>query len=160
MEGNDNGGSNCPPTPTCPPVGPPSPSPPTPAAPCLNTALKAMKMLKDNVGNFDKQYTRIKKQIDIASKKAKKQDAFISLVNTLITVGGGNKDSLTCATKDSGAGVDQLKNLTETLGMCTMMINSTCNTTSGAFAEVNMTMADECKMITGDFKVLSMIRSL
>ena len=151
-------GCNCPPPPECPA---PSPGPGVPpGTSCLNTALKAMKMLKDNVGNYDKQYTRIMKQISIAAKKAEKQNVFTSLVTTLITVGGGNKDSLTCAGRDSGAGVDQLKNLTETLGMCMMMINSTCNTTSGAFAEVNMTMAEECKMITADFKVKQYERQL
>ena len=149
--------TECPACPTCPsptPTPAPVPAPaPTPPTSCLSAALKAMKMLKDNVGNFDKQETRIGKQTGIAAKKAEKKDAFSSLVSTLVTVGGGNKNNLTCAGKSSGDGVTQLKNLTETLTNCMMMVNSTCNTTTGAFAEVNMTMVDECKKITTDYKV-------
>ena len=147
----------CPACPTCPsPVPAPGPVPvPTPTK-CLETALKAMKMLKDNVANFDKQASRIEKQTKIAMKKADKQDAFTTLASTLVTIGGGNKAALSCSGSTSNDGAKQLKNLTDTLDMCMMKINSTCNTTSGAFADVNMTMVDECKNITGDFKVLLM----
>lgn len=120
---------------------------------CVETAVKAMRMLKDVVANFDKQAGRIEKQTGIAGKKAAKKDAFTMLASTLVTVGGGNKAALSCSGSSTNDGAKQLKNLTDTLDMCMMKIGSACNSTGGDFAAVNMTKLNECKMMTKDFKV-------
>ena len=41
--------------------------------------------------------------------------------------------------------------MTDTLDMCMMKINSSCNTTSRAFSDVDMTMVDECKNLMGEY---------
>merc|ERR1711988_514220 len=72
---------------------------------CLMNAVQYMKVLKDLVGNFEKQNKRMKAQNKTGGNKAGKKGAFASIALNLVDIGGGNKSSLSCAgsTTNSGA---------------------------------------------------------
>ena len=101
-----------------------------------------MKQMLNVVANFDKQYKRIKAQTETGGNKADKKGAFAAVAANLVEIGGGNKDSLSCAGDTSNDGAKQLSNLTSTLFDCEKEINASCNAKN--FPQSNMTQTDEC----------------
>merc|ERR1712109_228809 len=57
---------------------------------CVDTAVAAMKLLKDKVDNFEKQEKRISKKSNIGSKKSAKKDVFGPTLQRLSDAAGGN----------------------------------------------------------------------
>merc|ERR1719510_768796 len=112
-----------------------------------------MKMWRDVISNFEKQYKRIEKQNGTAESKHSKKGEFVSIVHKLITVGGGNKSVPLCSGSATNPGAAQLKNLTDSLHACETSVDMACNATN--FDLVNMTKLEECKTITEDFKTMS-----
>jgi len=112
------------------------------ASKCYNQAVFYMKQMLNVVANFDKQYKRIKAQTKTGGNKADKKGAFAAVAANLVEIGGGNKDSLSCAGSDSNDGAKQLSNLTSTLFDCEKEINASCNAKN--FPQSNMTQTDEC----------------
>merc|ERR1711976_1145235 len=77
---------------------------------CLMNAVQYMKVLKDLVGNFEKQNKRMKAQNKTGGNKAGKKGAFASIALNLVDIGGGNKSSLSCAGSTTNSGAKQLAN--------------------------------------------------
>merc|ERR1712141_563480 len=90
---------------------------------CFETSIQYMKVWKDVIGNFEKQFKRIVKQNSTGSSKSGKKGAFASIGNKLVDIGGGNKSNLSCAGSYSSSGAEQIANLTKTLFDCEMNIN-------------------------------------
>ena len=126
-------------------TSPPSPDTMEPAtsAPgqdtCLRTAVAAMKLYKDTVNNFRKQAARVAKQSSLATNKAAKAVEFTELSTSLAELSCGDT-----------AATEAVTNLTSSLGSCEASINQSCVAT---FPETNMTLIEDCKMITDDFAV-------
>ena len=57
---------------------------------CVDTAVAAMKLLKDKVDNFEKQEKRISKKSNIGAKKSAKKDVFGPTLQRLSDAAGGN----------------------------------------------------------------------
>ena len=93
---------------------------------CVQTAVTYMKLLKDKVGNYIKQKSRLERQKSTADKKAAKKSLFKSTLNRLVDASGGNASKPTCGGAASGSGVDQIKNLTNTLKECEAEIEDSC----------------------------------
>merc|ERR1711963_501351 len=64
---------------------------------CVDTAVAAMKLLKDKVDNFEKQEKRISKKSNIGSKKSAKKDVFGPTLQRLSDAAGGNLSAPVCA---------------------------------------------------------------
>merc|ERR1711963_234701 len=64
---------------------------------CVDTAVAAMKLLKDKVDNFEKQEKRISKKSNIGSKKSAKMDVFGPTLQRLSDAAGGNLSAPVCA---------------------------------------------------------------
>lgn len=125
-------------------TSPPSPDTMEPATPapgqdCLRTAVAAMKLYKDTVNNFRKQAARVAKQSSLATNKAAKAVEFTELSTSLAELSCGDT-----------AATEAVTNLTSSLGSCEASINQSCVAT---FPETNMTLIEDCKMITDDFAV-------
>jgi len=117
---------------------------------CFETSIQYMKIWKDVVGNFEKQFKRIVKQNSTGSSKSGKKGAFASIGLKLVDVGGGNKSNLSCAGSYSSSGAKQIANLTKTLFNCEMNINASCNPSN--LPQPNMTFLNECDNLTKTFK--------
>merc|ERR1711976_929391 len=117
---------------------------------CLMNAVQYMKVLKDLVGNFEKQNKRMKAQNKTGGNKAGKKGAFASIALNLVDIGGGNKSSLSCAGSTTNSGAKQLANLTSELFDCEKNVNASCSTDN--FPQPNMTLISNCETLTGDFK--------
>ena len=115
------------------------PATPAPGQDCLRTAVAAMKLYKDTVNNFRKQAARVAKQSSLATNKAAKALEFTALSTSLAELSCGDT-----------AATEAVTNLTSVLGSCEASINQSCVAT---FPETNMTLIEDCKMITDDFAV-------
>merc|ERR1712203_550706 len=78
---------------------------------CVDTAVAAMKLLKDKVDNFEKQEKRISKKSNIGSKKSAKKDVFGPTLQRLSDAAGGNLSAPVCAGNASSPGAAQMLNL-------------------------------------------------
>merc|ERR1711868_34043 len=117
---------------------------------CLENAVTAMNRWLRVVSNYKKQSARIKGQKAVADKKKGKKGLFGPVLNQLVSAGGGNKSALTCAGSSNSSGAAQLKNLTETLEMCQMTINASCNVDD--FPKPNATLIEKCDNATKTFE--------
>merc|ERR1711862_921102 len=117
---------------------------------CLENAVTAMNRWLRVVSNYKKQSIRIKGQKSLADKKKGKKGLFGPVLNQLVSAGGGNKSALTCAGSSNSSGAAQLKNLTETLEMCQMTINASCNMDD--FPKPNATLIEKCDNATKTFE--------
>merc|ERR1712213_148429 len=108
---------------------------------CVDTAVAAMKLLKDKVDNFEKQEKRISKKSNIGSKKSAKKDVFGPTLQRLSDAAGGNLSAPVCAGNASSPGAAQMLNLSMTLQTCDDDI----------FA-ANDTRVAECKAAIATFK--------
>merc|ERR1712095_156827 len=117
---------------------------------CLENAVTAMNRWLRVVSNYKKQSARIKGQKAVADKKKGKKGLFGPVLNQLVSAGGGNKSALTCAGSSNSSGAAQLKNLTETLEMCQMTINASCNMDD--FPKPNATLIEKCDNATKTFE--------
>jgi len=107
---------------------------------CLRDAITATKFLKDNVGNFLQQFTRLEKQNSLTNKKAGKKGEFKEPAARLIQSGGGDRSNLSCGGSTTSVGAKSLKTVTDTLDACEVSIKNACKPPS-----FNKTTFDTCK---------------
>ena len=119
---------------------------------CLSTAMTYLKMMKDNVGNYLKQDTRMKRANSTVDNKSGKKGIFGPTLRRIVKAGGGNKSNLQCSGSSTSKGALQLKNLTDTLLKCEKTINASCDKES--FPHPNMTAVKECKTAMTSFTTL------
>ena len=117
---------------------------------CLETSITVMKMWKDVISNFEKQYKRMEKQNGTGSSKSGKKGEFKGAAHILLSAGGGNKSALSCGGSTDNPGAAQLKNLTDTLEACEESIHAACNASN--FDLVNNTKLTICKSVADTFK--------
>ena len=116
---------------------------------CLEESVTALQRWRNQVANFQKQYSRVNKQSEIADKKSAKQNLFKAIALKLIDIGGGNKSALTCSGFSESNGAKQLANLTKTLEDCGKKINDSCSPDN--FPKANMTSVNDCNDKVNDF---------
>merc|ERR1739844_51878 len=85
------------------------------ATSCVDNAVKAMKLLKDKVLNFEKQEKRIAKKSNIGSKKSDKQDDFKPTLQRLSDAAGGNLSAPVCSGSTDSAGAATMLGLAQNL---------------------------------------------
>jgi len=119
---------------------------------CFESALRSMKMWKDIAANFEKQKNRIARQLATSNSKNSKSEEFESVHHTLISVGGGDKNSLSCSGSTTNAGAAQLTNLTTVLSACKTEVEAVCNTTEWT-GLANETILTECEALMDTFKM-------
>ena len=107
---------------------------------CVDTAVSYLKVLKDKIGNFDKQLNRMKTQNKTGKSKAGKKGIFGPIMRRLIKAGGGNASSLTCGGSTNSSGAQKMTNLTTSLLECETNIKTACDTTN--LPQPNMTKVD------------------
>merc|ERR1712073_128085 len=117
---------------------------------CVDTAVAAMKLLKDKVDNFEKQEKRISKKSNIGSKKSAKKDVFGPTLQRLSDAAGGNLSAPVCAGNASSPGAAQMLNLSMTLQTCDDDIFAACDTSN--LPTPNDTRVAECKAAIATFK--------
>jgi len=116
---------------------------------CVSKAVQYMKIQKDKVANYQRQAKRIIKQNSTGSSKSGKKDVFKSAMTRLIQVGGGNESAPSCLGSTDNAAAKQIKNLTETLKMCSDNIKKACD--PGNLPQPNMTAITVCNKTMASF---------
>ena len=109
---------------------------------CVDYAVNALRMLKDKVANFEKQYKRINKKSNLGEKKSGKQDEFKPVLQRLSDGAGGNISAPVCSGSTDNAGAETMKNLSMTLSTCADDIHAACDTSN--LPTPNATMISEC----------------
>ena len=117
---------------------------------CFDQAVTIMRMWKDIISNFEKQKKRMEKQNGTGGSKSGKKGAFKGVYQKLLSAGGGDKTSLTCAGSSDSPGAGQLTNLTSTLSSCQSDISSACDPAS--WPQPNMTKLMMCSELATRFK--------
>ena len=97
---------------------------------CLDKAVSYLKLLKNKIGNYDKQLKRMKSQNKTGRNKAGKKGIFGLMVRRLVRAGGGNASNLTCSGNSSSSGAETLKNLTTALMQCEVNVKEYCDTSN------------------------------
>lgn len=108
-----------------------------------------MKLLKDKVGNYLKQKSRIERQNSTGDKKSAKKNLFKTTLNRLVESSGGNISELSCGSASNGSGADQLKNLSATLMACEVDIQAACDPVN--LPQPNMTEVSACETAMTSF---------
>jgi len=93
---------------------------------CLRDAVTFTKFLKDNVINFLRRNTRLKRQNNVTTKKASKKGEFKEPAARLIQAGGGDRSNLSCGGSTKSAGATKMKTAIETLDACNAAIDKAC----------------------------------
>merc|ERR1712088_720200 len=117
---------------------------------CVDTAVAAMKLLKDKVDSFEKQEKRISKKSNSGSKKSAKKDVFGPTLQRLSDAAGGNLSAPVCAGNASSPGAAQMLNLSMTLQTCDDDIFAACDTSN--LPTPNDTKVAGCKAAIATFK--------
>ncbi len=107
---------------------------------CVTTAVNYLKIVQNQVANFKNQKARIDRQNITGTRKNEKKDVFAAANNRLVEFAGGNKTAPTCGTQTTGAGVNNIKNLTDTLSKCSDNIKAACDIS--ALPQPNKTFVD------------------
>ena len=118
---------------------------------CLQTAVFFMRQLKDNIGNFERQFKRIQLSNGTFGSKYSKKGVFRSAAQILLSVGGGKKSGLQCAGYTANEGAAQLKNITDFLFNCETSVGEACNPSYLA-GLVNNTKLVECNALSAEYK--------
>merc|ERR1719400_1409857 len=118
---------------------------------CFEGAMRAMKMWKDIIANFEKQSKRMVKQLATSNSKNSKNGEFESVNQKLISAGGGDTSALSCSGSTTNAGAAQLTNLTTVLSACKTDVEAVCNTTEWT-GLANETILTECEELMVLFK--------
>jgi len=105
---------------------------------CLRDAVTYTKFLKDNVINFLRRNTRLKRQNNVTNKKAAKKGEFKEPAARLIQAGGGDRTNLSCSGSTTSSGAKKLKSTIDTLDACNAAIDKVCKppTTSNESSEL------------------------
>merc|ERR1712226_926271 len=119
---------------------------------CFDNAMRSLKMWKDIVANFEKQSKRMVKQLGTSNSKNSKNGEFESVHQKLISIGGGDKNNLSCSGSTTNAGAAQLTNLTTVLSACKTDVEAVCNTTKWT-GLANETILTECGILMEAFKL-------
>ena len=117
---------------------------------CVDNAVKAMKLLKDKVVNFEKQDKRISQKSKIGGRKSDKQDVFKPVLQRLSDAAGGNISAPVCSGSSESAGAKQMLNLSMTLKSCADDIKAACDTSN--LPTPNAMKISECKTAIAIFK--------
>merc|ERR1739844_638171 len=117
---------------------------------CVDIAVKAMKMLKDKVANFEKQDKRISTKKEKGGKKSAKQDDFKPTLLRLADAAGGNLSAPVCSGSSNSTGAAQMLNLSMTLEKCDEDIHAVCDQSN--LPAPNATEISECKAAIEIFK--------
>ena len=112
---------------------------------CVDTAVSYLKLLKDKIGNFEKQFSRMKVQNKTGKSKAGKKGIFGSVIRRLVRAGGGNASNLSCSGNTNSSGAEKMKNLTSSLLSCETNIKTSCDTSN--LPQPNMTIVEGEKLI-------------
>merc|ERR1712088_1091967 len=120
------------------------------ATSCVDNAVKAMKLLKDKVLNFEKQEKRIAKKSNIGSKKSDKQDDFKPTLQRLSDAAGGNLSAPVCSGSTDSAGAATMLGLAQNLSSCADSIHAACDTSN--LPAPNATKIAECKAAIATLK--------
>ena len=107
---------------------------------CVSTAVSYLKIVQNQVANFKNQKARIERQNTTGIRKNDKKDVFAAANNRLVEFAGGNKTAPKCGSLESGAGVNNIKNLTNTLSKCSDSIKAACDIS--ALPQPNKTFVD------------------
>ena len=107
---------------------------------CVTTAVNYLRIVQNQVANFKNQKARIDRQNITGTRKNEKKDVFAAANNRLVEFAGGNKTAPNCGTQTTGAGVDNIKNLTDTLTKCSDNIKAACDIS--ALPQPNKTFVD------------------
>ena len=107
---------------------------------CVTTAVNYLRIVQNQVANFKNQKARIERQNTTGFRKNEKKDVFAAANNRLVEFAGGNKTAPTCGTLTTGAGVNNIKNLTDTLNKCSDNIKAACDIP--ALPQPNTTFVD------------------
>ena len=107
---------------------------------CISNAVSYLKIVQNQVANFKNQKARIERQNTTGSRKNDKKDVFAAPLNRLVDFAGGNKTAPKCGSLESGAGVDNINNLTKTLSKCSDSIKAACDIS--ALPQPNKTFVD------------------
>ena len=113
---------------------------------CVDTAVLYLKLFKDKISNYEKQFKRIKTQNKTGKSKAGKKGIFGSVIRRIVRAGGGNASNLTCNGITNSSGAEKLKNLTTLLTGCEENIKNSCDTS-------NLPQPDMTKVSGEDEKV-------
>ena len=97
---------------------------------CVDKAVSYVKLLKDKIGNYDKQLNRMKSQNKTGKNKAGKKGIFGSMIRRLVRAGGGNASNMACSGNSTSSGAETLKNLTTALMQCEVNVKEYCDTSN------------------------------
>jgi len=117
---------------------------------CVDTAVTYLKLLKDKIGNFERQLKRMKTQNKTGKSKSGKKGIFGSVIRRLVKAGGGNASSLSCGGSTNSSGAEKMTNLTTSLLECDTNIKTACDTSN--LPQPNMTEVDDCTTKMSTFK--------
>ena len=107
-------------------------------------------MWKDIISNFENQKKRMEKHNGTGGSKSGKRGTFKGVYQMLLSAGGGDKTSLTCAGSSDSPGAAKLTNLTASLSACKTDILSACDPAS--WPQPNMTKVMMCSELAARFK--------
>ena len=141
---------SCPKCPGCRQTGTDSPV----TLDCVSDAVSAMKVWKDQVGNFLNRKKRIEKQLKIMDGKFSKRLDFSSISDNITFVGGGDASNLTCSGSNTSSKALLLGSLKTSIDSCNATIGTDCNSTLLMMdISLNSTALEECFNITTNFTV-------
>lgn len=119
---------------------------------CVSDAVSAMKVWKDQVGNFLKRKKRIEKQLNIMDGKFSKRMDFSGISDNITFVGGGDASNLTCSGSNTSSKALLLGSLKTSIDSCNATIGTDCNSTLLMMdISLNSTGLEECFNITTNF---------
>ena len=119
---------------------------------CVSDAVAAMKVWKDQVGNFLRRKKRLEKQLNIMDGKHAKREDFSYVSDNLTFVGGGDDSNMTCSGSNTSTKALTLSSLKTSIDSCNATIGSDCNTTLVLMdISLNLTDLEVCFNITTNF---------
>jgi len=93
---------------------------------CLDTAVIYLNLMRGKAATLNAQVSRITKLNSSGAAKGKKTNNFNPALGLLVDAAGGNSSAPTCGSATSGAGVNQITNLTAVLSACPTTIAAAC----------------------------------
>ena len=118
-------------------------------AKCVSESNLILRRWKDVVTNFLRQSKRIKDNQKKANNKNSKRDIFAPVANKLLTLGGGDIESLSCVGIKDSEGASNLTTIAKKLFACENNVNKSCNLAN--FPKLNTTYIDECTTLAKKF---------
>ena len=121
---------------------------------CVSDAVSAMKVWKDQAGNFLNRKKRIEKQLKIMDGKFSKRLDFSSISDNITFVGGGDSANLPCYGSNTSSKALTLGSLKTKIDSCNATIGTDCNSTLVMMnLSLNSTELEDCFNITTNYTV-------